>query len=67
MAATGGAIEFNFKGNLTQLRRDLNEASRLASAHATDVTRATSGPAGGFAGMFSRTPELNQKMEQYWS
>lgn len=54
----GAAIEFEFKGNLAQLKRDLGEASRLAKATASDVSRTTrDGFSGGIAGAFRRTPE----------
>lgn len=53
--ANAGAIEFSFKGDLTQLRRDLREASRLAQQAAGEVSRSTAG--GGIAGAFRRTPE----------
>lgn len=57
------AIEFEFKGNLAQLRRDLNEAARLAKQSSSDISRSTQGGfEGGFAGLFRRSPERRAEL-----
>lgn len=52
------AIEFEFKGNLASLRRDLNEAARLAKASANETSRATRETFNeSISSAFRRTPE----------
>lgn len=46
------SIEFEFKGNLQQLRRDLGEASRLAKQSASEISRSAD-----IGSLFRRTPE----------
>jgi hypothetical protein len=60
MAATGGAIEFQFTGNLTQLKQSLNQATRLAQQSVGQVNRATGGR-GGRGTEFFAEPHLRSE------
>lgn len=53
-----GSIEFEFKGNLAQLQRDLRSATRLAQQAARETGQATQrGFEGGLTSLFKRSPE----------
>lgn len=57
------SIEFEFKGNLAQLQRDLRAAARMAQQAARETGQATQkGFEGGLAGLFRRSPERRAEL-----
>lgn len=69
----GGTIEFNFRGNLTQLKRDLAEATRLAKQSAGEVNRSGSSGRGGehgggvFDRLFARSGGTQRRAERFFN